>query len=86
MMIGGEIYKGYRCEHCLAHFAYGDSLDRHRARCPATAKLAAEVAELRRRIRRAKRMLLKVAGPIVTGTTAWRLLDLRRPLKAVRHG
>lgn len=44
------------------------------------------IADLRRRIRLARKMLLVAHDhdPIITGTTAWRLLDLRRPLPRTR--
>jgi hypothetical protein len=52
-----------------------------------SAALLAQVADLKRRIRLAKKFLLIAhnSDPIVTGTTAWAVLDLRRPLPKVRR-
>lgn len=64
-----------RCRDCVRLFAPNEAAPNHCFDC-----LRAENTELKRRIRWARAMLLKVLGPLATGTTAWRLLDLRRAL------
>jgi hypothetical protein len=73
-----EVFKGYTCEHCLARFVYGDSLDRHRSRCPQTAVLAARVADLERRIGAAREALRYPGSRYVADVDD--LLNLRKPL------